>query len=120
MVISDHVFYPLRYAKRDVPVTQARLRRTTGFRADLIRRHGPEPIQEQLDLGLEELYVAEVHRDLLRLSPETRLVLLAYACSMERGVMRLEWGDAELRHDDRHLLWHHHEPLLLPEAGKPG
>lgn len=60
--ISDHLFYPFRYAKKDVPVTEARLRRATGFRADLIRRHGPEPLQAQLDLGLEELQEAEVHR----------------------------------------------------------
>jgi len=39
-------------------------------------------------------------------------VLLAYACSMEQGVMRAEWGIAELRHGDRDLIWHDHDPLL--------
>ncbi|ONK12612.1 hypothetical protein [Streptomyces sp. MP131-18] len=43
MIISDHLFYPFRYAKKDVPVTEARLRKAKEFRADLIRRHGPEP-----------------------------------------------------------------------------
>ena len=36
--------------------------------------------------------------------------------TMGTGVMRLEWGDAELRRGDRHLLWHHHEPLELSYA----
>ncbi|SOD62521.1 hypothetical protein SAMN06297387_10698 [Streptomyces zhaozhouensis] len=119
MIVAGYLLYPLRYAKKDVPVTEAHLRRATGFRADLIRRHGPEPVQAELDLGLDELREAEVHRDLLRISPDTRLVLLAYACSMERGVVRVEWGDAELRHDDKHLLWHHHEPLPMPADGEP-
>ncbi|MGR8008284.1 hypothetical protein [Streptomyces hypolithicus] len=115
MVVAGHVLYPIRYAKADVPVTVARLRRAVGLRADLIRRHGPEPTQGELDLGLVELQEAEMHADLNQLAPDTGLVLLAYACSMDRGVMRLEWGDAELRRGDRHLLWHHHEPLPLPD-----
>lgn len=116
MVVAGQVLYPIRYAKRDVPVTVARLRRAVGLRADLIRRHGPEPLQGELDLGLEELQEQEFHRDLSQLDPDVGLVLLAYACAMDTGVMRLEWGDAELRRGDRHLLWHHHEPLELPDA----
>lgn len=49
--------------------------------------------------------------DLGQLPPDVGLVLVAYACSMDRGVMRLEWGAAELRREDRYLIWHHHEPL---------
>ncbi|MEU1619694.1 hypothetical protein ABZ479_20645 [Streptomyces sp. NPDC005722] len=113
MVVSDRVFYPIRYAKKDVPVTAARLRRATGFRADLIRRHGPEPMQQAFDLGLDELDESEVHPDLNLLPEDVRLVLIAYACSMERGVMRIEWGSAELRREDRYLIWHHHDPLPL-------
>ncbi|WP_307841273.1 hypothetical protein [Streptomyces endocoffeicus] len=116
MVVTGQVLYPIRYAKRDVPVTAARLRRAVGFRADLIRRHGPEPMQAELDLGLEELQEHDYHNDLNQLDPNFSLVLLAYACSMDRGVLRLEWGDAELRRGDRHLLWHHHEALELPDA----
>ncbi|MFI7084180.1 hypothetical protein ACIBUR_11295 [Streptomyces anulatus] len=111
MIVSDHVIYPIRYAKTDVPVTAARLRRASGLRADLIRRHGPESMQGELDLGLDELEEQDAHRDLGQLPPEVGLVLVAYACSMDRGVMRLEWGAAELRREDRYLIWHHHEPL---------
>ncbi|MGN2361361.1 hypothetical protein [Streptomyces luridiscabiei] len=111
MIVADHVIYPIRYAKTDVPVTAARLRRATGLRADLIRRHGPESMQGELDLGLEEVEEQEAHPDLSHLPPEVGLVLVAYACSMDRGVMRLEWGSAELRREDRFLIWHHHEPL---------
>lgn len=111
MVVAGNVIYPIRYAKTDVPVTAARLRRATGLRADLIRRHGPEPMQGELDLGLEELEEQEAHRDLGQLPPDVGLVLVAYACSMGRGLIRLEWGSAELRREDRYLVWHHHEPL---------
>ncbi|MFB6703543.1 hypothetical protein ACFCW6_02315 [Streptomyces sp. NPDC056333] len=113
MIVADHVIYPLRYAKKDVPVTAARLRRATGFRAELIRRHGPEPMQQILDLGLGELDESEVHPELDLLPEDIHLVLVAYACSMDRGMMRIEWGSAELRREDRYLIWHHHEPLPL-------
>ncbi|MFJ9410499.1 hypothetical protein [Streptomyces sp. NPDC101393] len=114
MVIDGKVIYPIRYAKKDDPVTTARLRRAFGFRADLIRRHGPEPRQQAFDLGLDELDAPEVHPDIALLPPEYQLITIAYACSMERGVMRVEWGTAELRREDRYLIWHRHEPLLPP------
>lgn len=123
MIVSGQVIYPIRYAKKDVPVTAARLRRAVGFRADLIRRHGPEPMQQAFDLGLDEPEEPEVHPDLGLLPDDVRLVLVAYACSMEHGVIRIEWGSAELRREDRYLIWHHHEPLPLntngtsPDAG---
>ncbi|MFG2984779.1 hypothetical protein ACGFYQ_26585 [Streptomyces sp. NPDC048258] len=113
VMVAERVLYPIRYAKTDVPVTAARLRSRVGLRADLIRRHGPEPLQGELDLGLEELYAREFHSDLDQLGPDTRVVLLAYACAMDRGVMRLEWGEAEVQ-ADRYLLWHHHNALPLP------
>ncbi|MEV7559441.1 hypothetical protein [Streptomyces sp. NPDC089795] len=111
MLIGNNAIYPIRYAKKDVPVTEARLRKAVGFRADLIRRHGPEPMQQAFDLGLDELDEGHVHPDVALLPPDLRLVIVAYACSMERGVMRIEWGSAELRREDRYLIWHHHEPL---------
>jgi hypothetical protein len=114
MVLGSRVIYPLRYAKKDVPVTAARLRRATGFRAELIRRFGPEPMQQALDLGLDELDDPEPHPDLALLDEDVQLVLIAYACSMTQGVMRIEWGSAELRREDRYLVWHHHEQLGLP------
>lgn len=114
MIVSGRLIYPIRYAKTDVPVTSARLRRATGLRAELIRRHGPEPLQGELDLGLEELRPRETSQDLDRLPRDAELVLVAYACSMSHGVIRAEWGTAELRTEDRYLIWHHHEPLPVP------
>ncbi|WP_425424068.1 hypothetical protein [Streptomyces ochraceiscleroticus] len=73
-------------------------------------------MQQAFDLGLEDLDDTEVHPDLGLLPEDVRLVLVAYACSMERGVMRAEWGSAELRREDRYLIWHRHEPLLEPSA----
>ncbi|WP_432094100.1 hypothetical protein [Streptomyces sp. bgisy100] len=114
MIVRGRVIYPYCYAKKDVPVTAARLRSAKGFRADLIRRHGPEPMQQTFDLGLSEHDEAETHPDLNLLPEDVRLVLVAYACSMDQGVMRIEWGSAELRREDRYLVWHRHEPLCPP------
>ncbi|MFF8417347.1 hypothetical protein [Streptomyces sp. NPDC015680] len=114
IVLGNCVIYPFRYAKKDVPVTAARLRKATGFRAELIRRHGPEPMQQALDLGLDELHEPEPHPDLALLPEDVKLILVAYACSMTQGVMRIEWGSAELRREDRYLIWHHHEQLHMP------
>lgn len=111
VIIGSNAVYPIRYAKKDVPVTEARLRKAAGFRADLIRRHGPQPMQQAFDLGLDELDEEHVHPDVALLPRDLRLIIVAYACSMERGVMRIEWGAAELRREDRYLIWHHHEPL---------
>ncbi|GAA2677965.1 hypothetical protein [Streptomyces lunalinharesii] len=119
MVIGNNVIYPIRYAKKDVPVTSARLRRAVGFRAELIRRHGPEPMQQAFDLGLDDIVEPNVHPDIALLPPEYRLITVAYACSMEQGVMRVEWGTAELRREDRYLIWHRHEPLLPPSGPHP-
>ncbi|MER5868052.1 hypothetical protein [Kitasatospora sp. NPDC002040] len=113
-VVAGHVVYPYRYAKKDVPVTAARLRSVSGLRAYLIRRHGPDQRQGELDLGIELPDDGEPHADLARLPPETKLVLVAYACSLAEGVVRMEWGSAELRREDRSLIWHHHEPLPIP------
>ncbi|MFE5804569.1 hypothetical protein [Streptomyces sp. NPDC056491] len=114
MLVGNNVIYPIRYAKKDVPVTEARLRKAVGFRADLIRRHGPEPLQQAFDFGPSELDEEHVHPDVALLPSDLRLVIVAYACSMEQGVMRIEWGSAELRREDRYLVWHHHEPLQPP------
>ncbi|MET7639767.1 hypothetical protein [Streptomyces sp. NPDC005438] len=111
VVVRGHPIYPLRYAKKNVPVTEARLRKGTGFRAELIRRYGPPPMQPAFDLDWGDLEESEAQPDLDLLPEETRLVLVAYACSLEQGVMRIEWGSAELRSQDRRLLWHQHEPL---------
>jgi len=69
------VLYLIRYAKRDVRVTVTRLRRAAGLSADPIRRHGPEPRQGELDLGLEELQEQEFHKDLSQLDPDAGLIL---------------------------------------------
>jgi hypothetical protein len=110
MVVANHVIYPIRYASKDVPVTTARLKKKVGLRADLIREFGPEPMQGELDLGLDEFEDHEAHRDLAQIPPGASLVIVAYACSMTAGIMRLEWGIADLR-PDRYLQWHRHEPL---------
>ncbi|MEU9302834.1 hypothetical protein [Streptomyces sp. NPDC048269] len=119
MVVGSNVILPIRYAQRDVPVTAARLRKAYGLRADLIRRHGPKPLQLTLDLDLEELDEEHLHPDVALLPPELQLIIVAYACSLEQGVIRVEWGSAELLHGDRRLIWHHHEPLLPPADPRP-
>ncbi|CAL9445807.1 hypothetical protein SUDANB21_02339 [Streptomyces sp. enrichment culture] len=68
-------------------------------------------MQQAFDFDFGELEDSEVHPDLELLPEDVQLVLVAYACSMERGVTRIEWGSAELRREDRYLIWHRHEPL---------
>lgn len=110
MLVAGHLIYPFRYADRDLPVTAARLKKAEGLRADLIRMFGPEdPLQGELDLGLAE-FTPEPHRGLARIPAGTSLVLVACACSMSEGVLRSEWGRADLG-PDRYLQWHCHEPL---------
>ncbi|WP_181764077.1 hypothetical protein [Streptomyces albidus (ex Kaewkla and Franco 2022)] len=110
MVVADHLIYPFRYASKDLPVTAARLKKKDGLRAELIREFGPEPMQGELDLGLEEFENHESHRGLAQIPPGTSLVIVAYACSMSEGILRLEWGVADLR-PDRYLQWHRHEAM---------
>ncbi|WP_327711313.1 hypothetical protein OG912_24905 [Streptomyces sp. NBC_00464] len=89
-IFRDHPIYPYCYAKNDVAVTAARLRRATGFRSDLIRRHGPAPMQQAFGLDFDGSDELEVHPDLNLLPEDVRLVLVAYACSISQGVMRIE------------------------------
>ncbi|NLU75125.1 hypothetical protein HCC61_21040 [Streptomyces sp. HNM0575] len=110
MVVADHLIYPFRYPDRDLPVTAARLKKKDRLRAELIRELGPKPMQGELDLGLEEFENHEVHQGLAHVPRDVSLVIVAYACSMTAGIMRLEWGIADLR-PDRYLQWHRHEPL---------
>lgn len=110
MVVADYLIYPFRYASKDDPVTTARLKKKDGLLAKLIRGFGPEPMQGELDLGLEDFEEHEVYRGLTQIPPDTSLAIVAYACSMTAGIMRLEWGIADLR-PDRYLQWHRHEPL---------
>jgi hypothetical protein len=112
MLVKGRLLYPLCYAKRDVPVTTARLRNSYGLRAELIRELGPTPMQRELDLGLDEAREPTTIPELLHHPGVDGLVLLPYTCSMERGVMRAEWGTAELPHGSRELVWHRHDPLL--------
>nr|WP_019355170.1 hypothetical protein [Streptomyces sp. AA1529] len=111
MLVKGHLLYPLCYSKRDRPVTTARLRSSYGLRAELIREYGPTPMQQELDLGLDEPQESRTIPELLKHPGVKGLVLLPYACSMERGVMRAEWGIAELPHGSRDLIWHRHDPL---------
>ncbi|MEU7317291.1 hypothetical protein [Streptomyces sp. NPDC007083] len=112
MLVKGRLLYPLCYDKRDVPVTTARLRNSYGLRAELIREYGPTPMQPELDLGLDEPRESRTIPELLKHPGVEGLVLLPYTCSMERGVMRAEWGTAELPHGSRDLVWHLHDPLL--------
>lgn len=111
MLVKGRLLYPLCYAKRDVPVTAVRLRSSYGLRAELIRELAPTPMQQELELGLDELRGSKTIPEILKHPGVEGLVLLPYACSMQRGVMRAEWGTAELPHGSRELIWHGHDPL---------
>ncbi|MFL9684367.1 hypothetical protein [Streptomyces sp. KL110A] len=71
-------------------------------------------LQGRTFMVLDEPGEPDPQSDLALFPADTRVVIVACACSMTEGVIRIEWGSAELRTEDRHLLWHHHEPLALP------
>ncbi|MCT9139128.1 hypothetical protein [Streptomyces violarus] len=90
----------LRMARRPATVTVA-----------TVAMAAPEASAANGPPATGELDESEVHPDLEMLPDNVQLVLVAYTCSMEAGVMRIEWGSAESRREDRYLIWHRHEPL---------
>ena len=98
-VVADHVLFPLRYTDRTgVPVERACLplpvsrqrQRLFGAHAPEIER--PNPF---LDDSWAELDLPADYEVFPQLGDGTELIVIAYACSLEAGVLHVEWGRAE-------------------------
>ncbi|MEU5260721.1 hypothetical protein [Amycolatopsis sp. NPDC021455] len=117
VVLADHVFFPLRYSDRaGVPVERARLERpVSAQRERLFGAHAPEieRVEPLLDEAWEELVPADQHEVFPQLGQDTQLVVVAYACNLEAGVLQVEWGQAE-HVGDGELRWGEHSMLPLP------
>lgn len=115
VIINGLVLYPWRYsADGNRPLSQARLRLpVSNRRTRLFKAHGPAPMQPALDPSFEPPTPAELLEAFPELGQGTRLVLIAYACSVDAGVMHRYWGEAELR-DRGGVVWHNGEVIPAP------
>lgn len=119
-VVANQVLFPLRYSDRaGIPVKRARLplpvskqrERLFGAHAPEVERHNPF-----LDESWAELDLPEGYEVFPQLGDGTELIVIAYACSLEAGVLHVEWGRAE-HVGGGELLWGEHTPLPLASAG---
>ncbi|MGB2567647.1 hypothetical protein ACPFP2_04220 [Micromonospora citrea] len=118
---AGQLLLPWHYSeKSDVEVQRVRPdRRLSRLARDLLALYGPTPRYEQPALPLPQLDPPEVRdraelRELVeRLTVAPGVVLIAYACNSDAGLLRVSWGEAALTHEDR-LEWEHVEELPLP------
>ncbi|WP_020580109.1 hypothetical protein [Actinopolymorpha alba] len=121
-VLAGHAFFPLHYADRvGIAIDKARLRKpVSDQRVRLFGAHGAEVAHAQplLDETWADLYPAQSYPAFPQLGADTQLIVVAYACSMESGLLNLGWGQAEHRGDGE-LEWGEHESLPLPASAGP-
>lgn len=116
VVLGSHAFFPLCYTDQaTVPVERARLPKPLSpQRQQLYGAHSPAVDDPQLLLlDWTDPAPADRPRPLPELGADTQLITVAYACNLEAGLLRVEWGEAE-HVGDGELRWGHHEPLPLP------
>ena len=123
VVVADHAFFPLRYTDRaGVPIGRARLQRPVSpQRERLFGAHAPEvePNEPFLDEAWEQLDPQEEYESFPQLGEGAQLVVVAYACNLEAGVLHVEWGEAE-HIGDGELRWGEHTALPLVSASAAG
>ncbi|MGA4545775.1 hypothetical protein ACPA54_37885 [Uniformispora flossi] len=124
VLVERGLLLPFRYAKRHADVRAARIPNVTEVIRELFRL-APEPskpIAVQDDLFGSELAqparmaATDVDPWAGIVPPDTRLVLVPYACNAD-GLLDPYWGVAALRDGDGGLEWvHQPEPLPMPAA----
>lgn len=122
-VLAGKVLFPLRYTEQvGVPVERARLEKPVSpLRERLFGAHAPEVAHAHpfLDESWAELDPPETHEPFPQLGDGAELVVIAYACNIEAGVLHVEWGHAE-HIGDGELRWGEHSPLPLPAVASGG
>lgn len=117
-VVAGKVLFPLNYSEKAEPVEKARLRKpVSGFRERLFGAHAaevPDP-HPFLDESWAELELPVEYEPFPQLGRGAELVVIAYACNVEAGLLHIEWGHAE-HVGDGELRWGEHSPLPLPSA----
>lgn len=117
-VVAGKVLYPLHYSEKAEPVERARLRKPVSpTRQRLFGAHAPEVPDPHplLDDSWADLELAVSHEPFPQLGRDAELVVIAYACNVEAGLLNIEWGYAE-HVGDGELRWGAHSPLPLPSA----
>lgn len=119
-VVANHVLFPLRYTDRiGVPVERASLPMPVSEqRQRLFGAHAPEVERPNpfLDESWAELDLPADYEVFPQLGDGTELIVIAYACNLEAGVLHIEWGRAE-HVGDGELRWGEHTPLPLASTG---
>jgi len=117
-VVNGKVLYPLHYSEKAEPVERARLRKPVSpTRQRLFGAHAPEVADPHpyLDEAWADLELAVSYEPFPQLGRDAELVVIAYACNVEAGLLHVEWGYAE-HIGDGELRWGAHSPLPLPSA----
>lgn len=122
-VLAGKVLFPLKYADRSgVPVDNARLPvPVSGQRQRLFGAHATEAERPHpyLDESWADYDQPEGYEVFPQLGDGTELIVIAYACNLEAGVLNIEWGRAE-HVGDGELLWGEHTSLPLISTGLAG
>ena len=103
VVLNGNLLFPFRYAQdATVPIREARItdRHVSERIRMLFSRFGPRPAYKQDSLLPEdadqEPELAALGPALAELPADTRLVLVAFACNDQAGLINAWWGEAEL------------------------
>ncbi|MFI9422498.1 hypothetical protein ACIG54_02925 [Streptomyces achromogenes] len=118
MLVGRGLIYPFSYSKKKVDVRTARIPNESRLVKELFT-FAPEPTEVQGSFDFEGFDEAtpdiELRGGLASLPPDTRLVLVPFACNAS-GLLEAYWGIAALGEGGR-LQWETHpEPLSLPKA----
>lgn len=117
-VVSGKVLFPLHYSEKVEPVDRARLKKpVSGLRERLFGAHAPEVADPHpfLDDEWAELETSASYEPFPQLGRDAELIVIAYACNVEAGLLHVEWGQAE-HIGDGELRWGAHSVLPLPSA----
>ena len=128
VVLNGNLLFPFRYAQdATVPIREARItdRHVSERIRMLFSRFGPRPAYKQDSLLPEdadqEPELAALGPALAELPADTRLVLVAFACNDQAGLINAWWGEAELTDELGRLRWvHPAEELPLPKDPPAG
>ncbi|GAA0621357.1 hypothetical protein [Streptomyces crystallinus] len=118
MLVGRGLIYPFLYAKTTSDVRTARIPSESRLVKEIFT-FAPEPPHVQAVFDLEgfgeSMEAVEPRGGLATVPPNTRLVLVPFACNASE-LLEAHWGVAALG-EDRHLMWETGpEPLALPRT----
>jgi hypothetical protein len=130
VLFGENLFYPFRYAKDGAtPLGEARVTdgKVSAMVAELFQRFGPEPAHQEVTFPLFDPEPGpdddEFRSALDRIPPQTKLILIAFACNERSGLVDAAWGEGELVDSTGHLRWlpgcYEPLPIAAAAAGSP-